>query len=1548
MSKAAVKLRSRHNHRALSNSHNHLAQRDVYHRRLQIEPLEQRQLLAVVYPVANTSGDATVENSLPWAVAQASAAGGGAIEFNIPADQSNLPGNVFEIQPTETLALDNITIDGSSEVAYLGYNPNSSGGPAIVINGSSADAGSDGLSLHSNATVLNLCIQDFPGNGIQIFGSNNVVAGCFIGTDATGTEPSGNGGDAVYVGSGASSNTIGGTDIGARNVISGNADCGVEIVGPGTAQNIVEGNYIGTDAHGTASLGNATDGVYIGSGASGNTVGGIDPAARNIISGNVDSGVGISGSGTSHNLVEGNYIGTDASGTVALGNGRNGVLINSGASGNTVGGTQAGARNVISGNDQAGVAIVGSGSAQNFVEGNYIGANASGTASLGNVADGIVVLDSASGNTIGGTEAGAGNVISGNGADGVAINDSGTTQNVVEGNYIGTDATATAVLSNQYDGVGVGTGASGNIVGGLTATARNVISGNSGNGVGIYGPATTENIVQGNYIGTSASGNASLGNKYQGICIYSDASRNTIGGTEAGARNVISGNGGNGVEIWGSGAAQNVIEGNYIGTDAAGSASLGNRCYGVTVNLGASANTVGETDAGAGNLIAYNAWGGVCVIDNSAGNTIRGNSIHDNGGLGIDLGGDGVTPNQSTNPATGPNNGQNYPVLFAASTGSSTTVAGTLASEPNATFTLDFYADSSPDPSGYGQGQRYLGSATVTTGPSGDAPFTVTLPGTTAPGDYITATATDAQGDTSEFSQDITQTAPIVAGLSPQLGPASGKTTVTIIGTHLAGVTAVRFGTHEARNFVVNSDSQITATSPAESPGTVDVTVVTVAGTSATSPADHYTFTVAPIVSAVVPNTGPAAGGARVVITGANLARATAVMFGNVKVTAFKSDTATQIVLLSPPGKAGMVDVTVVTAGGRSAKSSADRYTYVAAPTVTKVIPTAGPTSGGTNVTITGKNLTNVTVVDFGTTLAAAIISNSATQIVVTSPARKAGTVDIRVVTAGGTSAVTSHDAFSFVAAPTVAKIKPASGTASGGTKVTITGKNLANATAVNFDATAVTKFVSDSATQIVVTSPAGAVGIVDVTVTTRGGTSATSSADNFTYLSPYAVQKITDSEGNIEYQMWKDGFHFGTVLQTPQGAIGFRGHPDQHDANGWGTTVQENVYIAGAGVDATGGQVISAVAGSSGIQVTAGGDVPSVLGSAGTWSWASTITYDATQQKAVLAGSTTVTLAAALSGDMNIGREDSNYLYDYRLNGGGVGPTGDMKSVTVVYGPDSSVHEFQWTPLPGREGTSPQDASDDLTTIIWGQINKSDPLKAAIAKPTVEREIVSVDPATKLIVACNWDSSKVGYQFDNVGVEQIVRPQNTNAQSFVFKNTENWTIPDKSNPTVRVNSLVTSNRQPVLTGTVSRSSPSKGIANVMVVVKGGVTPLTLSAQITGSRWSAAVPTTLASGKYQIQATATDNAGNTAFATVSLTIQSSLTIARVAVAEAGDDAEYGELLGPQTLAAQQDSAADDHVDLLTAVMHEMGHVLGYQHVADGLMSATLPLGIRRA
>ena len=282
------------------------------------------------------------------------------------------------------------------------------------------------------------------------------------------------------------------------------------------------------------------------------------------------------------------------------------------------------------------------------------------------------------------------------------------------------------------------------------------------------------------------------------------------------------------------------------------------------------------------------------------------------------------------------------------------------------------------------------------------------------------------------------------------------------------------------------------------SPGPVDVTVTTPGGTSATTAADQYSYTNGPSVAAISPTSGPTAGGTSVTITGANLASATAVKFGSNTAT-INSNTATQIVAVAPPGSAGAVDVTVTTAGGTSAASLADRYTYAGLPTVTGVSPTSGPTLGGTAVTITGTNLDNPSAVKFGGTNAAAVTPISATQITAVAPAGSAGAQDVRVTTPGGTSATSSADRFTFVPPPTVTGVSPSSGPAAGGTSVTITGTDFTGASAVHFGASQAASFSVVNTTQITATSPAGA-GTADVTVTTPSGTSATGAADQFTY----------------------------------------------------------------------------------------------------------------------------------------------------------------------------------------------------------------------------------------------------------------------------------------------------------------------------------------------------------------------------------------------------------------------------------------------------------------
>jgi hypothetical protein len=546
--------------------------------------------------------------------------------------------------------------------------------------------------------------------GVRISSNGNQVQGNFIGTDVTGTADLGN-----YIGVAIAgpSNTIGGTAPGAGNVISGSDHDGVHIAGGmGTTGNLVQGNYIGTDVSGTVALGNY-EGVVIVNAAS-NMIGGTAGGARNVISGNTTHGVWIR-IGSTGNQVQGNYIGTDVTGTAALGNRTSGVSIIEDADGNTIGGAAAGAGNVISGSAY-GVYISGSAASGNLVQGNYIGTDITGTAALGN-GTGVEIYGAPS-NTIGGTTTGARNVISAN-ATGVYMSGSSATGNQIEGNYIGTDVTGTADLGNSALGVNI-YDAPGNTIGGTAAGAGNVISGNNGSGVRIGGSGATGNLVQGNYIGTDVSGTADLGNAHTGVFIYY-APGNTIGGTTEEARNVISGNDSPGVEIQGSGATGNLVQGNYIGTQADGMSPLGNGLYGVSIVISASHNNIGGTAGGAGNTVAFNGglfYDGVRVDGaTSSGNTIRGNSIYSNGGKGIEN-------------VNGGNTELPPPVI---------TGVGSVDGTACANCTVDIYSDSQDE------GRIYEGS--VQAGPSGD----FTWPGTPT-GPNVTATATDASGNTSEFS----------------------------------------------------------------------------------------------------------------------------------------------------------------------------------------------------------------------------------------------------------------------------------------------------------------------------------------------------------------------------------------------------------------------------------------------------------------------------------------------------------------------------------------------------------------------------------------------------------------------------------------------------------------------------------------------------------------------------------------------------------------------------------------------------------------------------
>jgi len=350
------------------------------------------------------------------------------------------------------------------------------------------------------------------------------------------------------------------------------------------------------------------------------------------------------------------------------------------------------------------------------------------------------------------------------GGNGILILSSGATSNTIEGNFIGTDPDGTTDHGNGNNGAAISS-ADDNTIGGPQPEDRNVISGNAANGVDLSN--SSDNRIEGNFIGTTSDGTDDLGNSGDGVSISGAVGGmdNTIGGTADGAGNVISGNEDEGVDIFGSSATGNKIEGNFIGTMSDGTGDLGNSNDGVFI--WAEDNTVGGTTGGAGNRIAHNGGAGVSLWENDeTGNSVLSNSIFQNARLGINLrGGDedanGVTANDTDDLDTGVNNLQNFPVIGSATRNSTTgvtTIPGTLNSNPSQSYTIQCFLTGGPDPSGHGEGSFLLDTVAATTDANGDGNFTCTsslaiigqLPNPT-----VSATATNtATDDTSEFSEN--------------------------------------------------------------------------------------------------------------------------------------------------------------------------------------------------------------------------------------------------------------------------------------------------------------------------------------------------------------------------------------------------------------------------------------------------------------------------------------------------------------------------------------------------------------------------------------------------------------------------------------------------------------------------------------------------------------------------------------------------------------------------------------------------------------------------
>lgn len=421
------------------------------------------------------------------------------------------------------------------------------------------------------------------------------------------------------------------------------------------------------------------------------------------------------------NHVYGNYIGTDPTGTVSSDGLSEGVLITT-SNNNLIGGSTPAERNVISGNQFSGV-IIQNGSQNNTVSGNYIGVTADGSAALPNDGSGVFIFSTSStGNII------SGNVISGNTQNGVGMEFANFT--TIQNNTIGLNAAGTSPIPNLAEGIG-------SIDAGDTTINGNTIAASGRDGIDLFGEGGY--FITNNKIGTDVTGTVAFGNTNNGIYLF-----NTTGSFVSG--NIISGNNGNGILLNSTG---NVIIFNRIGTNDGG-AVLGNTGNGIQVDGSGNLIGIGADSSLGTNTIAYNGGNGIHVPTFNN-NRLRYNSIYDNGLMGIDIGIEDITLNDSGDVDGGGNNRQNFPeIRLITFTATEMTINGRLDSEASKTYALDFYASADCEANGYGEGQTHFGTTTITTDTTGYAPFTVTLPRPVT--QIITATATDPDGNTSEFS----------------------------------------------------------------------------------------------------------------------------------------------------------------------------------------------------------------------------------------------------------------------------------------------------------------------------------------------------------------------------------------------------------------------------------------------------------------------------------------------------------------------------------------------------------------------------------------------------------------------------------------------------------------------------------------------------------------------------------------------------------------------------------------------------------------------------
>lgn len=796
----------------------------------------------------NTGAGISSSNTIGSIIKGNTVVNNGSTGITVTSDNgSTIQGNYIGITPNGTPMKNKtsgITIAGTATNVLIG---GTTAGQGNYISGNNTAVSDAGININSTTGV----------NGVTIQGN-------YIGVkpDGVTAAPNGYGIQIAGASNGPVNITIGGNTAGARNIISGNITAGINgtALTTSTSNYLIAGNYIGLDKNGNTLTGAAGRGIQL-TNPNGIQIGGDSTAGySNVISGNPSDAIAFSGTaGTGQNFkIWGNLIGTKPDGVTAANNGGYGVnsyatVMNGSVQ---IGGSGTGQGNVIvNSNNTWGVMVLNASAAANPVQirGNFIGILKDGTAA-GHLSGGLFVSAS-NGVQVGGTSAGDGNIISGNNTLGTSpgLRIDGSTNITVQGNTIGLGPNGVTKVANGF-GMLFGGAASTNVtIGGSTAGARNIISGNTTYGISTVGAtfsSTSNFVIQGNYIGldkngdavTGAtgtglilgavsgtliggasagqgnviSGNPGVGLSFSGVIgqnvqVYGNiiglkpdgetaagnatginaATNNSptgsllIGGASAGQGNIISGNTGNGISLTTSSMTTNTtaIKGNKIGVSASG-AARGNGANGIS-STSVTGLIVGGIGAGEGNTIANNVSNGVTVDSASSRVIVRGNSIVANGKVGIDLRGSANAPDANDLPSaldadTGGNSLQNFPQRTTLTKCDASTEQATyLWSAANTTYTVDFYANpSGRDATGYGEGEQYVSSTTVTTSAAGYASITPPAGVTN-----LSMTATDPNGNTSEFSNErpvsisgCTVTAKSTSDTTPSL---AGTTTLT-------------------------------------------------------------------------------------------------------------------------------------------------------------------------------------------------------------------------------------------------------------------------------------------------------------------------------------------------------------------------------------------------------------------------------------------------------------------------------------------------------------------------------------------------------------------------------------------------------------------------------------------------------------------------------------------------------------------------------------------------------------------------------------------------